>query len=146
MYTTQGVAAANRNDFATAQTDFLEAYKLDPADAFSLNNAGYIAEKNGDLETAQFYYAKARQAVDSDARVGLATQAMAEGQHLSTVASDSDQQVGSEVSRYREQRQRETGPIELIPRDNTQGGNGASNPSTTGGQSQVPPSGSQPPQ
>lgn len=146
MYTTQGVAAANRNDYATARQDFLEAYKLDPADAFSLNNVGYVAEKNGDLETAQFYYAKARQAVDSDARVGLATQAMAEGQHLSTVASDSDQQVGGEVTRYREQRQRETGPIELIPRDNTQGGNGASNPSTTDGTTKAPASGSQPPQ
>lgn len=147
MFTVQGVAAANRNDWQTAKKDFLEAYRFDPADAFSLNNAGYIAERNGDLETAQFYYSRARQAVDSDARVGLATQSVAEGEHLSTVASDSGEKVGGQLSRYREERRRETGPIVLTPRDNTQGGNGASNPSTKNGPSQVqPPSGSQPPQ
>lgn len=146
MFTVQGVAAANRNDWPTAQKDFLQAYNLDPADAFSLNNAGYIAEKNGDIELAQFYYSRARQALDSDARVGLATQSLAEGQHLSTVASDSGQKVGDELSRYREERRRETGPIELIPRDNTQGGNGASNPSTRSAPQSQPPSGSQPPQ
>lgn len=146
MFTVQGVAAANRNDWQSAKKDFLEAYRLDPGDAFSLNNAGYISEKNGDIETAQFYYSRARQAVDSDARVGLATHSVAEGQHLSTVASDSGQKVGDELGRYKEQRRRETGPIELIPRDNTQGGNGASNPSTGSGPQSQPPSGSQPPQ
>ncbi len=146
MFTVQGVAAANRNDWQTAQKDFLQAYNLDPSDAFSLNNAGYIAEKNGDIELAQFYYSRARQALDSDARVGLATQSLAEGQHLSVVASDSGQKVGDELSRYREERRRETGPIELIPRDNTQGGNGASNPSTRSAPQPQPPSGSQPPQ
>jgi tetratricopeptide (TPR) repeat protein len=145
MFTVQGVAAANRNDWETAEKDFREAYRLDPADAFSLNNAGYISEKNGDIETAQFYYARARQAVDSDARVGLATQSLAEGQHLAAVANDSDQKLGTELNRYKQERRRETGPIELIPRDNTQHGNGASNPSTKSGPSQSqPPNGSQP--
>jgi hypothetical protein len=32
------------------------------ASAFSLNNRGYVAEMDGDLETAQFFYGKARKA------------------------------------------------------------------------------------
>ena len=61
MLSLRGVAATNRNDWPAAKQDFLKAYSLNPDSAFSLNNLGYVAERDGDLETAQFYYAKARQ-------------------------------------------------------------------------------------
>jgi len=78
---------------------------------------------DGDLETAQFYYDKAREAGDANARVGLATQRSAEGKKLFSVALDSDRQVDGELDRYSQQRRRETGPIELTPRGGTSGDN-----------------------
>jgi len=116
MLTYRGVVAANRNDWETAKKDFLEAYKLDPNDAFTLNNAGYVSERNGDVETAQFFYTKARQAGSASTPVGLATRSLAEGQPLFTVAADSDHAIDRELARYHQERRQETGPIELIPR------------------------------
>jgi Flp pilus assembly protein TadD len=115
-FTMRGVVAVNQNDWAAARQDFLKAYSLNPQSAFSLNNRGYVAERDGDLETAQFFYEKARRAENSAARVGLATQRFAEGQELLTVASDSNQKVDSALEEYSRQRRRETGPIELTPR------------------------------
>jgi Flp pilus assembly protein TadD len=119
MLSLRGVAATNRNDWRTAKQDFLKAYSLNPQSAFSLNNLGYVAEKDGDLETAQFYYAKARKAADADARIGLATQRSAEGQQLSAVAADSGHQVDGQLDQYSLSRHQESGPIELIPRGNS---------------------------
>jgi Flp pilus assembly protein TadD len=116
MFTMRGVAAANQNDWGTARQNFLKAYSLNPNSAFALNNRGYVAEKDGDLETAQFFYQKARRAEDSGERVGLATQRFAEGQALLNVASDSNQKVDNALEQYSQQRRRETGPIELTPR------------------------------
>ena len=116
MFTMRGVAAANQNDWPGARQNFLKAYSLNPRSAFSLNNEGYVAEHDGDLETAQFFYEKARKAEDSGTRVGLATQQFAEGKDLLTVASDSTEKVDSAIERYSQQRRRETGPVELTPR------------------------------
>jgi Flp pilus assembly protein TadD len=96
-FTVRGVSAANENDWLAARQDFLHAYSLDPSSAFSLNNRGYVAEMDGDLETAQFFYEKARKAGDADARLDLATQHVAEGKKLFTVATDSDHQVDGEL-------------------------------------------------
>jgi Flp pilus assembly protein TadD len=117
MFAVRGVAAENQNDWSLAREAFIHAYTLDPANAFSLNNRGYVAERDGDPETAKFFYDKARNANDSNARVGLATQLSAEGKKLMTVAVDSTQQVAVELNKYREDRHRQTGPIELTPRD-----------------------------
>jgi Flp pilus assembly protein TadD len=133
MFTFQGVAAVNRNDWNAAKQDFLRAYALDPNDPFTLNNVGYVAEKNGDIETAQFFYSRARAAGGSDVRVGLATRSGAEGQPLFAVAADSDHAIDHVLAQYQRTRRQETGPIELIPR----GSPSPSNPQ---------PSGSQPPQ
>jgi len=119
MLTWRGVAAVNRNDWAAAREDFLQAYSLDPRSAFSLNNLGYVAEKDGDLETAEFYYEKARKADNADKRVGLATQSAAEGKHLSAIADDSDHKVDSEIATFTETRHTESGPIELKRRGNS---------------------------
>jgi Flp pilus assembly protein TadD len=116
MLNMRGVYAANQNDWSSAKQDFLSAYSLDPADAFSLNNRGYIAEKEGDLESAQFFYQKARRADDANAKVGLATAQPAEGQALSIVAGESDRKVDGALGAFSQERHRETGPMELTPR------------------------------
>jgi Flp pilus assembly protein TadD len=119
MLAVRGVSEANQNNWPAAKRDFLEAYSLDPTSSFSLNNRGYVAERDGDLETAQFFYEKARKASDSNTRVGLATEHSAEGRKLLTVATDSNHKVDSELDRYSRDRRRQTGPIELTPRDST---------------------------
>ncbi|HMD20771.1 MAG TPA: tetratricopeptide repeat protein [Alloacidobacterium sp.] len=114
----RGVSAANRNDWSTARQYFIQAYSLNPYSAFTLNNLGYVAERDGDLETAEFFYGRARKADDADARVGLATQNSAEGKHLLAVASDSDQKVDGEIDTSAQARRQQTGPIELKRRNN----------------------------
>jgi Flp pilus assembly protein TadD len=115
----RGVSATNRNDWQAARRDFLKAYSLDPNSAFSLNNLGYVSERDGDLETAQFFYMKAQRAGDANVRVGLATTSSAEGEHLDAVAADSDQKVGGELDRYKQARHAEPGNVELERRDGT---------------------------
>jgi Flp pilus assembly protein TadD len=122
MYTLRGVSATNKNDWPAARQAFLRAYSLDPTSAFSLNNRGYVAEMDGDLETAQFFYDKARNAGGSNVRVGLASLRSAEGKKLLTVATDSNHQVDGELDKYSQDRRRQTGPIELTPRNNAPDG------------------------
>jgi Flp pilus assembly protein TadD len=120
LLTVRGVSATNRNDWQSARRDFLKAYSLDPNSAFSLNNLGYVSERDGDLETAQFFYMKAQQAGDANARVGLATASSAEGEHLNVIAGDSDQKVGGELERYKQARRAQpAGDVELERRDGT---------------------------
>jgi hypothetical protein len=77
---------------------------------------------DGDLESAQFFYDKARKAADSNARVGLASLQSAEGKRLVTVAAESNLQVDSKLDTYSQERHRESGPVELTPRANAPGG------------------------
>lgn len=116
MLQLRGVWETNQNEWAAAEKDFREAYSLDPASAFALNNIGYVEEHHGDLETAQYFYARARRAGDAGARVGLATQSSAEGQHIAAIAADSDQKVGSELEVYTQNQREQKGPVELVPR------------------------------
>jgi hypothetical protein len=97
----------------------MQAYTLNPYSAFSLNNAGYVAEHDGDIETAQFFYAKAQQADDAHTAVGSATQHGAEGNPLAAVATNNDQETENKLEQEREARHRQTGPIELLHRDGT---------------------------
>ena len=139
MLNTRGVFEANENDWSAAREDFLHAYSLDPTSPFSLNNRGYVAEKDGDLESAQFFYIKAREAHGANALVGLATQESAQGLSLSRVSNDSNNKVEGALDVYSHQRRRETGPIELVPRGGSSQGNppaqpnghSSSNPPTT---------------
>lgn len=119
LLASRGVAAVNRNDWTTARKDFVEAYRLDPYSAFSLNNAGYVAERDGDTETAQFFYAKAREADDAHARIGTATRHDAEGSPLVTIADNNDDDMQEKLELEREVRRRQTGPIQLLHRDGT---------------------------
>jgi len=116
----RGVSAVNRNDLRTADADFRKAYSLNPNDAFTLNNIGYVAELQGDRETAQFFYDHARQSQGASATVGVATRQTAEGQKLFAVAADNDGLVTTKVSQERDAFRRENqGPVLLHRRDNS---------------------------
>jgi len=115
----RGVSAVNRNDRPTARQYFEQAYKIDPNNAFALNNMGYLAEMDGDQETASFYYEKAQTAQRADRPVSVATRRDAEGKPVAGVAVVSDQQVTNQMEAALEQKRREGGPIVLRRRDNS---------------------------
>lgn len=109
----RGVTAINRNDVQTARSFFEQAYKVDPEDAFTLNNMGYVSELNGDRETADQFYAKARTARDAESRVTLSTHRNMQGMKLGVVADVNDQKVQNRIETAAEARRREGGPIQL---------------------------------
>ena len=115
-YTVQGVLAVNGNDWPSAREAFLKAYSMNPNSAFALNNRGYVAERDGDLEAAQFFYERARRAQDAGNRIGMATERIAEGKPLAPVVVQSNRMVDDKLEQYSRERRRETGPIELTPR------------------------------
>ena len=114
-----GVEAVNRNDWKQAGDDFLQAYKIDPWNAFALNNLGYLAEMQGDPETAQMFYERAQSAGNATARIGVATRSSATGMKLLNVAQESDQDVEARIRQLQEARRRQPGPVVLKHRDNT---------------------------
>lgn len=116
---TRGVSAINRNDFTLARQYFEQAYKLDPKNAFALNNMGYLAEADGDRETADFYYGKAKEADQSSMRVAYASRKAAEGEKLAAVAANSDESVSRAMEEATEARRSEGGPVVLLNRDNS---------------------------
>lgn len=138
MLASRGVTALNQNNWTIARKDFLQAYKLNPNSAFALNNAGYVAEREGDVETANFFYAKARAAGDATAAVGLATSMTAQGHPLQAVAANNDQETQDKLDQLRERRRRQTGPVQLLHRNGT--------PVKTSEQQQTQPNGAPPPQ
>lgn len=115
----RGVSAVNRNDLRTANEDFRKAYALDPGNAFTLNNIGFVSELEGDQETGQFFYGLARHAQGSSATVGVATRKTAEGQKLFAVAEDSDSRVDAKVTQERDALRRQPGTVVLRRRDNS---------------------------
>ncbi len=115
---TRGVAAINRNDFKLAKQYFQEAYQLDPKNAFALNNMGYLAEIDGDRETADFYYDKAREADQSSMKVAYASRKDVEGMKLAAVANDSDSAVNKAIDEAAALRRAEGGPVVLRYRNN----------------------------
>ena len=124
MLSIRGVFEVNQNDWSSARQDFLKAYSLDPNSAFTLNNRGFVAEQDGDLETAQYFYGKAQRAENAGGNVGLATQLAAEGQSLEAVAGTSNDKVDDALEVYSQKRRQEQAPIELTPR----GGSSNSSP------------------
>jgi len=137
----QGVSAVNRNDFAAANQAFRKAYALDSNNAFAVNNVGYLAEIEGDRETAQFFYDKAQTMAGPNAKVGLATRQSAEGAKLSQVAAQNDTKVEAKVQQERNLRRSQREPILLRRRDNTVVEEPAAPPSSS---QQNPPPSNQP--
>ena len=117
MLAFQGVNATNRNDWSAARQDFLEALPLTPHSAFALNNRGYVAERDGDLETAKLFYGAARNAEDAGARVGSATENSAQGQPIDAVAGESYDMVDTELKAFLGKRRQQNAPVQLKRRD-----------------------------
>jgi Flp pilus assembly protein TadD len=115
----QGVYALNHNNPAKARSDFEQAYKLDPQNAFALNNRGYIAELDGDPESANDYYTAAKHAEGSNQPVAATNQLEVKGMRLSDVADSNDQITEANLAASQAKRRRQAGPIELRRRDNS---------------------------
>lgn len=115
----RGVAALNDNNPAAAREFFLQAYKVDPSNAFTLNNLGYISELDGDEESAQSYYQAAETGRDAKAKVTYATRRDAEGEKITTVADDNQGEVQSTLKAMQQEKRRANQPIELKRRDTT---------------------------
>jgi Flp pilus assembly protein TadD len=116
----RGVAALNHNDPQAARGFFQQAYNLDPGNAFSLNNMGYVSELQGDRETAQTYYADARSAADRNVVVTYASRREVEGQPVSSVAQQNENDTQSAIEALQQARRREGEPMpQLRNRDNS---------------------------
>jgi Flp pilus assembly protein TadD len=113
----RGVAALNRNDQDGARQYFQQAYALGQNYSFSLNNIGYLAELDGDLETAQDFYKRARTADRGKMRIGLATRGSAEGMTLAEVAAGNDKQSEATITEKHNSRLRDNVPIRLQQRN-----------------------------
>src|SRR5260221_3710682 len=61
-----GVEAVRKHKYEKASSLFYKAYLYDPSDPFTLNNLGYMAELNGDVDRAvKFYDLAARQPTEA---------------------------------------------------------------------------------
>jgi Flp pilus assembly protein TadD len=114
----RGVSAMNRNDRKTARQDFEQAYKLDPKNSFAINNMGYLAELEGDTETAQSFYEQAQRAERARQKVMVSTRPEMEGQTVGHVAEQSTTLVESSFAARAEARRRSGAPPALRTRDN----------------------------
>jgi Flp pilus assembly protein TadD len=94
----RGVYALNRNDRTAARNYFQQANKIDPQNAFTLNNMGYLAELDGDRETAKLFYVKAQDAERANAKVGVATRLDAQGKPLTRVADKNEDVVANKMA------------------------------------------------
>jgi len=115
----QGVSAINHNDADQAYSDFREAYKLDPASAFSLNDMGYVAEAFGDQETAREFYSAARRGKSAGAAVHLASDHQMVGAAAGDVAGRNSEATDANLQALAEARRRRNAPVVLKRRDST---------------------------
>jgi Flp pilus assembly protein TadD len=114
----RAVSAMNRNDRKTARENFQQAYKLDPKNSFAINNMGYLAELEGDTETAQSYYEQAQRADRARQKVMVSTRPEVEGQTVGHVAEQSTTLVESSFAARADARRRSGGAPALKTRDN----------------------------
>src|SRR5260370_1497579 len=80
-----GVKALQKHDISKAKGLFYKAYLIDPNDPFTLNNLGYVAELEGELDRARRYYDLA-EANTSEAVIEKSTEKQVEGKTLTKVA------------------------------------------------------------
>jgi Flp pilus assembly protein TadD len=113
----RGVAALNDNHPQVAREFFLQAYHQDAQNAFTLNNLGYLAESEGDRESAEMYYEAARSGGDAKARVSYSTRRDAEGQKIDNLADNNQSDVEATLKAIQEAKRRAPRPIELKRRD-----------------------------
>ena len=113
----RGVAALNHNDTTDAQKYFSDAYRLDPSNAFTLNNIGYMAELVGDRETAEMYYDAARTALETNEKVTYATRPDAEGRRMTNLAGTNEDDVDATLKAIQARKRGDRHPIQLMLRD-----------------------------
>ena len=77
----EGVEAVNKRHFNKAKELFYKAYLFDPGDPFTLNNLGYVAELEGQVDRAQTFYAMAS-AEPTEARIDRASTKELKGESL----------------------------------------------------------------
>jgi Flp pilus assembly protein TadD len=114
----EGVAAINHNQQEKALDYFAEAYKLDPYNAFSLNNMGYLSEARKDPETANEFYGLARRAADAGVPVSMASHHEMVGQAVGSVAGTNAEATDASLQALAEAKRRSQAPIVLRRRDN----------------------------
>lgn len=112
----RGVAALNDSKPQEARDFFLQAYRRDPQNSFTLNNLGYVTELDGDWETAQSYYEAARSGRDANDRVTYSTRRDVEGEKIDTLAGENNSSVETTLRTAQAARRRSSEPVELIPR------------------------------
>jgi Flp pilus assembly protein TadD len=113
----RGVAALNDNNPTGARDFFLQAYRQDAQNSFTLNNLGYIAEMAGDRESAQMYYEAARSGRDAKEKVSYSTRRDAEGRRIDSLADVNQTDVESTLKAVQAAKRRANRPIELKHRD-----------------------------
>src|SRR5512133_3217991 len=85
----EGVEALRKHNYKKAEALFYKAYLFDPDDPFTLNNVGYIAELQGQLDRAQRFYQLAGQQA-TDAVIDRATSRQVEGHSLKEALAFTD--------------------------------------------------------
>src|SRR5437588_4182253 len=85
----EGVEAIRKHNYEKAEVLFYKAYLLDPDDPFTLNNLGYIAELQGQVDRAQRFYQLAGQQA-SDAVIERASSQRVEGRPIKEALAVSD--------------------------------------------------------
>lgn len=115
----EGVSALNHNDQQKALSYFEQAYKLDPQNAFSLNNMGYLSEIHGDQETADEFYGLAKRGVQAGTPVNAASHHEMVGEAVGEVASTNEQGTESNLQAEADIKRRNHAPIVLRHRDNS---------------------------
>lgn len=78
----EGVEAVKKNQYEKAEGLFYKAYLYDPADPFTLNNLGYVAELQGQLDRAHQYYQLATEQ-GCDAPINLSSMNSLKGKPMS---------------------------------------------------------------
>jgi Flp pilus assembly protein TadD len=115
----EGVSALNHNQPDKAEQYFRQAYQLDPQNAFSLNNMGFLSELLGDQETAADFYARARRGDQAGSAVSAASRHEMVGEAVSQVASSNTQAAEASLQALAEAKRRKREPVMLRRRDNT---------------------------
>ena len=91
QYNRDGVSAIQHHDYNKAKKLFYRAYLLDPDDPFTLNNLGYMAELEGDVDRAQRYYDLAAEH-KSEALVDKSDNDSVKGKPVDKVAGNAEDQ------------------------------------------------------
>jgi len=115
----RGVSALNHADTQTAEKFFLNAYRLDPENAFTLNNIGYLQELKGDRESAEMYYGAARAAEEANERVTYATRSNVEGRKIGSLAETNEGDVTTTLKAIQARKRQARRPIQLSVRNSS---------------------------